>query len=74
MAAFFHMTLNVAEFVVPIGMTEAGLTRNYLQIAALIITLTVLQLVSGPDLGAKRLEKQEAKNAGIFRASLTSLP
>jgi membrane protease YdiL (CAAX protease family) len=58
-AAFFHMTLNVAEFVVPIGMTEAGLTRNLLQIAVLIITLTVLLLVSGPDLGAKRLEKQE---------------
>lgn len=50
-AALFHMTLNVAEFVVPIGMTDAGLTRNLLQVAVLLVTLSVLVLISGLQLG-----------------------
>ncbi len=51
MAAMFHMTLNVVEFVVPIGLTEAGLTRNLLQIGLLLVTVTALVLISGPQLG-----------------------
>jgi membrane protease YdiL (CAAX protease family) len=56
MAAMFHMTLNVVEFVVPIGMTGAGLTRNLLQVAVLLATLAVLLLVSGPQLGRDTAE------------------
>ncbi len=54
-AAMFHMTLNVAEFMVPIGMLEAGLTRNLLQIATLLVTLTVLLLILGQQLGKDRI-------------------
>jgi len=60
MAALFHMTLNVAEFVAPIGMIEAGLTRNLLQIAMLLVTIAALLLLSGPSLGKDRLETKGA--------------
>jgi membrane protease YdiL (CAAX protease family) len=51
MAAMFHMTVNVVEFVVPIGMEQAGLTRNLLQIALILATITMLLLGSGPLFG-----------------------
>lgn len=56
MAALFHMSLNVAEFVVPVGMTGAGMTRNLLQISVLLVTWIVL-LISGPQLGKDKTEK-----------------
>lgn len=54
-AALFHMTLNVVEFVVPIGLIDADLIRNLLQIALLLVTVSTLILISGPQ-----LEKKEA--------------
>ena len=50
-AALFHTALNVVEFVVPIGITEAGLSRNLLQIVLLSLTVMVIVFVSGPQLG-----------------------
>jgi membrane protease YdiL (CAAX protease family) len=58
MAAMFHMTLNIVEFVIPIGMIETGLTRNLLQIALLLVAVTGLALTSGPKLG-KRISEAE---------------
>jgi membrane protease YdiL (CAAX protease family) len=54
MAAMFHMTSNIAEFVAPIGITEASLPRNLLQIGLILVTLVVLVLVSGPQLGKEK--------------------
>jgi len=52
-AALFHMTLNIAEYVAPLGMAQAGLSRQVLQIALIIATGAALVLVSRPDLGKK---------------------
>lgn len=50
-AAVFHTTLNVIEYVVPIGISEAGLARNLIQIVLLSLTVMVIVFVSGPQLG-----------------------
>jgi membrane protease YdiL (CAAX protease family) len=64
-AALFHMTLNVTEYVVPIGIIHAGFTRNILQILVILFVAIMLLLVSGPQLG---------KEGGSTSKSRTGFP
>ena len=52
-AALFHMTLNVAEFCIPIGIADAGFTRHLIQIAFTTLLVAVLVFTSGKQLGYK---------------------
>lgn len=54
-AVLFHMTLNVAEYVVPIGIADASLTRHLLQLALLVMVAAALVRTSGPSLGKEHL-------------------
>lgn len=58
-AALFHMTLNVAEYVVPINFTNAGLTRNLVQTVILWITIGLLVMRYGPQLCKDKLSLTE---------------
>lgn len=42
MAILFHMSLNMMEFVIPIGFTEANLTLRFLQIGIILLSVVVL--------------------------------
>ncbi len=57
MAILFHMTLNVVEFVVPIGLLSASLTRYTLQMVLIALFVLGLVLVSGSRLGEDGLQK-----------------
>jgi uncharacterized protein len=46
-AALFHMTLNIAEFVIPIGIAQASLSRHILQVALIATTAVVMPMVCG---------------------------
>lgn len=54
-AVLFHMTLNVAEYIVPIGVADAGLTRQVLQLVVLLVVVAAAVGISGPGLGKERL-------------------
>lgn len=51
-AVLFHASLNVAEYVVPIGMTDPSLTRHLLQTALVALIVFVLAAGKGFYLGA----------------------
>lgn len=50
-AALFHMTLNVAEFVVPLGIADASPTRHLIQIGLILIIVILLLFTSKWRLG-----------------------
>ncbi len=52
-AALFHMTLNVTEFIVPIGIVQASYSRSILQVVLICLTIAALILISGSQLGVK---------------------
>lgn len=58
-AVLFHMTLNVAEYVVPIGIADASLTRQVLQLAVLLVVVAAAVGLSGAGLGKERLAGEE---------------
>lgn len=49
------MNLNVTEYVVPIGIVQANLSRNILQILWILIVAIALLLASSPQLGKDKL-------------------
>ena len=44
-ASLFHMTLNVSEFVVPIGIVQASLSRHIIQVALVVIAAAALTVI-----------------------------
>ena len=69
-AALFHMTLNVTEYVVPIGIIQTSLTRSILQIVVILVVVMVLLLVSGPQLGKDRLMDDLEKSSHKLRVKV----
>jgi len=53
-AVLFHMTLNVAEWVVPIGLFEGDMTGLTIQVAVLWIVVAALVIRFGPQLRISR--------------------
>lgn len=42
LAILFHMSLNLMEFIIPIGLTDANLTRRILQIGMIFLSVVLL--------------------------------
>jgi len=50
------MTLNVTEYVLPIGIVDTSLRRQLLQIVLIAAAAIILTLISGPQLGKENLQ------------------
>lgn len=46
-AALFHMTLNMAEFIIPVGIAQDNLPRNILKIALILLAAVVMMMLDG---------------------------
>lgn len=55
-ATLFHMTLNVTEFIVPIGIIESSTSRSILQLVVICLTVAGLVFISGRSLGFKNTQ------------------
>jgi hypothetical protein len=49
MAIFFHVMLNIMEYVFPIGITEKSIFRSILQVSLIALTIIVLYLFYNKD-------------------------
>jgi membrane protease YdiL (CAAX protease family) len=56
-AALFHMTLNVTEFIMPIGIVAASPSRHILQVVLITAFVITLVIIGGQQLGQDNLEQ-----------------
>ena len=65
-AVLFHMTLNVAEWVVPIGLfSEGGANRGLIQVAVVWSAVAALVLLFGPQLRPLGTPSKQADPASV---------
>jgi membrane protease YdiL (CAAX protease family) len=46
MAILFHMLLNILEYIIPIGITETSLSRHFLRIGFILLTVVGIYVIS----------------------------
>jgi len=58
-AILFHTMLNLAEYIIPIGIFEASLSHRLLQVGLVAIVVVVLVITSGSSLGQTKSPQSE---------------